>query len=158
MRGRAPLTASTARRAQSRCVIKLAIAATEPLSSISLPNSAPSRNSGKNCARKPAALAMKVCVQWASSGSRENSAAIKALSGASSSTLQPRNANEISRPSPIRMPRNPNTVITSAFREQHVEIGRGALSDVLAVGCEECDGALAPLFLKQRNELPLGVE
>ena len=58
--------------------MKLAIAATEPLSSISLPNSAPSRNSGKNCARKPAALSMKVWVQWASSGSRENSAAIKA--------------------------------------------------------------------------------
>ena len=36
--------------------MKFAIAATEPLSSISLPNSAPSRNSGKNCARKPAAL------------------------------------------------------------------------------------------------------
>ena len=32
--------------------MKLAIAATEPLSSISLPNSAPSRNSGKNCAMK----------------------------------------------------------------------------------------------------------
>src|SRR4030088_23198 len=138
--------------------MKLAIAATDPLSSINLPNSAPSRNSGKNCARKPAALTMKVWVQWASSGSRENSAAIKAASGASSSTLQPRKANEIRRPSPIRMPRSPNTIITSAFREQRVEIGGGVLSDILAVGCEECVGALAPLFLQQRNELPLGVE
>ena len=45
--------------------------ATEPLSSISLPNSAPSRNSGKNCARNCAALRMNVCVQCASSGSPE---------------------------------------------------------------------------------------
>jgi len=51
------------------------------LSSISLPNSAPSRNSGKNCARKLAALSMKLWVQWASKGSRENIAAIKAASG-----------------------------------------------------------------------------
>ena len=89
---------------------------------------------GKNCMTNRAALAMKVWVQWASSGSRENSAAIKAASGASSSTLQPRKANETSRPSPIRMPRSPNTVIISAFREQRVEIGRGLLSDILAVG------------------------
>src|SRR5712671_2063083 len=126
--------------------MKLAIAATEPLSSISLPNSAPSRNSGKNCARKPAALAMKVWVQWASSGSRENSAAIKAANGASSSTLQPRKANETSRPSPISTPRSPDTVIISAFREQRVDIGRGLLSDILAVDVKECLGALS-LFL-----------
>ncbi len=129
--------------------MKLAIAATDPLSSISLPNSAPSRNSGKNCARKPAALAMKVWVQWASSGSRENSAAIKAATGASSNTLQPRNANAIKRPSPIRMPRSPDTVMASAFREQHVEIGRGLLADILAVCVKECIGALAALFLQQ---------
>ena len=36
---------------------------------MSLPNTAPSRNSGKNCARKRAALPMKICVQLASSGS-----------------------------------------------------------------------------------------
>ena len=129
--------------------MKFAIAATEPLSSISLPNSAPSRNSGKNCARKPAALPMKVWVQWASSGSRENSAAIRAASGASSSTLQPRKANAIKRPSPIRMPRSPDTVMTSAFRQQHVEIGGGVLADILAVGVEECVGALAALFFQQ---------
>src|SRR6202022_3870520 len=154
----ASTTASTARCGPNRRVIKFAIAATEPLSSISLPNSAPSRNSGKNCARKPAALTMKVWVQWASSGSLENNAAIKAANGASSSTLQPRKANETSRPSPIRMPRSPDTVIISAFREQGVDVGGGVLSDILAVGREECAGALAPLFLQQRNELPLGVE
>src|SRR5947199_1067606 len=129
--------------------MKLAIGATEPLSSISLPNSAPSRNSGKNCARKPAALTMKVWVQWASSGSRENSAAIKAASGASSNTLQPRKANAIKRPSPIRMPRSPAPVIASAFREQRVEIGRGLPADILAVGVKECVGALAALFFQE---------
>ena len=36
----------------SRSVMNRATAVTEPLSSISLPNSAPSRNIGKNCARK----------------------------------------------------------------------------------------------------------
>ena len=41
--------------------MKRAMVLTEPQSSISLPNSAPSRNSGKNCATKPAALLMKVC-------------------------------------------------------------------------------------------------
>ena len=67
----------------------LAMAATEPLSSISLPNNAPSRNSGKNCATNCAALLMKVCVQLASNGSRETAAASSAAAGASSSTLQP---------------------------------------------------------------------
>ena len=73
-----------------------AIAETEPLSSISLPNSAPSRNSGKNCARNCAALPMKVCVQCASSGSPAKAAAISAAAGASSSTLQPRKASQTS--------------------------------------------------------------
>ena len=73
-------------------------------------------------------------------------AAIEAASGASSSTLQPLKANAISRPSPIRMPRSPDTVVISAFREQGVEIGCGALSDILAVGCEERVGALAAFF------------
>ena len=44
-------------------IMKSAIAATEPLSSISLPNRAPSRNIGKNCAIKRDALSIKVCVQ-----------------------------------------------------------------------------------------------
>ena len=56
----ASTTASIARRAPMRSVMKCAMAVTEPLSSMSLPNSAPSRNSGKNCARKFAALPMKV--------------------------------------------------------------------------------------------------
>ncbi len=67
-----------------------AIASTEPLASISLPNSAPSRKSGKNCATNRRRMPMKVCVQCASSGSPASSAAISAHSGASSRMLQPR--------------------------------------------------------------------
>ncbi len=52
-------TAMTARRAPSVRVIASAIAVTNPLSSISLPNSAPSRKFGKNCIRKRDALLMK---------------------------------------------------------------------------------------------------
>ena len=70
--------------------MKAAIADTDPLSSISFPNSAPSRKIGKNWAMKPAAPDMKVIVQCASSGSPENSATSSAATGASSSTLQPR--------------------------------------------------------------------
>ena len=47
----ASTTASIARLLPSRSVMNSAMAVTEPLSSMSLPNSAPSRNSGKNCAR-----------------------------------------------------------------------------------------------------------
>jgi hypothetical protein len=86
----ASTTASTARRAPSFFVMKAAIVSTAPLSSISLPNSAPSRNSGKNWATNCAALPMKVCVQRASRGSPAKAAATRAASGASSSTLQPR--------------------------------------------------------------------
>src|ERR1700761_4861623 len=133
-------------------VMKFAIAPTEPEPSISLPNNAPSRNSGKNCARKPDALPMKVTVQCASNGSREKKAAIKAASGASSSTLQPRKASQIKRPSPIRMPRSPDAVIASALRQQHVDISGRALAEVVTVLGKKSIGAPAPLFLEQRDE------
>ena len=77
----------------------------------------------------------------------ENSVAIKAASGASSSTLQPRKANKIKRPSPIRMPRSPNTVATSTLFEQNVDVGRGVLSDILAMRGKECVRALASFVL-----------
>ncbi len=80
--------------------MKPAIAVTEPLSSISLPNTAPSRNSGKNCRMKPAAEPMNVIVQFASSGSRAATAAISAAIGASTSTLQPRNDSQTRTPKP----------------------------------------------------------
>ena len=47
----AKTTASTARPVPSFSVMKRAMTSTEPLSSMSLPNKAPRRNSGKNCAR-----------------------------------------------------------------------------------------------------------
>ena len=70
--------------------MKVAMADTEPLSSISLPNRAPRRKIGKNCMTNCAALAMKVCVQRASRGSPDNPAAMIAAAGASSRMLQPR--------------------------------------------------------------------
>ena len=80
--------------------MKSAIAVTDPLSSISLPKTAPSRNSGKNCRMKPAAEPMNVTVQFASSGSLAASATINAATGASTSTLQPRNDNQTRTPRP----------------------------------------------------------
>ena len=53
--------------------MKPATDCTEPLSSMSLPNRAPSRKIGKNWAKKPAAPPMKVSVQCASKGSPANS-------------------------------------------------------------------------------------
>ncbi len=93
--------------------MKRAIAATEPLSSISLPNTAPSRNSGKNCATNPAPEPMNVCVQCASSGSAESAATSSPAAGASSSTLQPRNDSHIRTASARRMPNSPIAQIPS---------------------------------------------
>jgi len=56
----ASTTVSIARRGPNRVDMNSAIAETEPLSSISLPNRAPSRNIGKNCATNRDALSMKV--------------------------------------------------------------------------------------------------
>ena len=71
-------------------IMKRAMAETEPLSSINLPNTAPRRKIGKNCATNCAALPIKVCVQVARSGSRATVAATSAAAGASRSTLPPR--------------------------------------------------------------------
>ena len=70
--------------------MKPATDCTDPESSISLPNSAPSRKIGKNCAKNPAAPPMKVWVQCASSGSPAKTAATSAATGVNNSTLQPR--------------------------------------------------------------------
>src|SRR5579872_5810659 len=142
--------------------MKSATAATEPLSSMSLPNTAPSRNSGKNCARKVAALPMKVCVQLASSGSPPNSAATSAAAGASRSTLQPRNANATRMRRPIRMPSRPMFQLCfnlrSALRQQHVEIGGGALAEIVAMRFEKFVRGAAAFLVQERDELPLRVE
>jgi hypothetical protein len=70
--------------------MKCAIALTEPLSSMSLPNSAPSKNKGKNWPMNVAVLDMNVCVQWASTGSLANTATTTVAAGAMSRMLQPR--------------------------------------------------------------------
>ena len=150
-------TARIARWAPSFRVMKLAIAATEPQSSISLPNSAPSRKSGKNWARKPAALRMNVCVQCARIGSCEKNAATTAAIGASRRTLQPLNASQIRRPSPTRIPARPTRSgrLISALRQQFVEVDRGPFADVLAMRRQELVGAAPPLLLQQRAGTPL---
>src|SRR5262245_11458397 len=135
--------------------MKLAIAETEPLSSISLPNSAPSRNNGKNCARKVAAALMKVCVQVASSGSPAKAAAMRAAAGASSSTLQPRSASHISSARPSRMPIMP--IASDAFQEL-VEIEGGAPAEILEMLLQECVGGAPPLLAQHAQKAPFGVE
>ena len=105
-------TESIARCVPNRSVKKRAIDVIEPLSSMSLPNKPPSRNNGSHWATKRDAPPMNVCVQWASSGSPDIAAASIAAAGATSNTLQPRNASHINRPSASNMPRSP-TVLPS---------------------------------------------
>src|SRR3569832_1570182 len=143
------------RRSPNRCVMTFAPAVTAPLSSISFPNTAPSRKIGKNWARKSAALRMKVWVQFASSGCPPKAAAISAQSGASSSTLQPRNASQTSTPSPAGTPRSP---IASALRQQDVEIGRRTLAEIGRVHFEEFARRGPPLVAQLGDERPFGVE
>ncbi len=66
------------------------MASADPLSSISLPKTAPSRKIGKNCDTKPAAPPMKIWVQDASKGCPAKAEASRAAAGATSRTLQPR--------------------------------------------------------------------
>src|SRR5215831_9748230 len=135
--------------------MKWAMAWTDPLSSMSLPNSAPSRNIGKNCATNWAALPMNVCVQWASRGSPAKAAATIATAGARSSTLHPRNESQIRRPRATRIPRRP---MASNLLQEDIQIDRRALADVLAVGCEEGLGGTAALVAQHAKEIPFGVE
>src|SRR5262249_6165450 len=151
----ASTTASAARRWPSRWVMKLAMAETQPLSSMSLPNRAPSRNNGKNCARKAAALPMKVCVQFASSGSIANAAARRAAAGASSSTLQPRSASQTRSAKPSTIPIRP---MVSDACEQLVEVEGGASAEIVVVRAQECLTGPAPLVAQHAQEFPLGVE
>src|SRR5690242_16776896 len=140
-----------------------AIACTEPLSSISLPKSAPSRKIGKNCAMNAAALPMKVCVQWASKGSPANAAATIATNGASSSTLQPRNESQTRRPRATRIPIRPNASdnapdMASHLLEEDVQVDRRALADVVAVFRQKGLGGAAALVAQHAEEIPFGVE
>src|SRR5262249_29651087 len=144
--------------APSRFIMYSAMAVTEPLSSINLPNRAPSRKSGKNWPRNVAALPINVWVQWARSGSPLKSAATMAASGASRRTLQPRKANQLSRPSPARMPIRLSRFTDSTFKQQHVDIGCRPRADVVPVGNEKFLGAGATLRLQHFEKRPLSVE
>src|SRR5262249_47624382 len=135
--------------------MKWAMAWTDPLSSISLPNSAPSRNIGKNCAMNCAALPMKVCVQWASRGSPAKAAATIATTGARRSTLHPRNESQIRRPRATRIPTRPTA---SNLLQEDIQIHRRAFADVLAVGREEGLGGTAPFVPQHAKEIPSGVD
>src|SRR5215471_10644770 len=151
----ASTTARIARRCPSLALMKWAMAWTDPLSSMSLPNSAPSRNIGKNCAMNCAALPMNVCVQWASRGSPAKAAATIATAGARRSTLHPRNESQISRPRATRIPSRP---MASNLLQEDIQIDRGALADVVAVGCEEALGGTAAFVPQHAKEIPFGVE
>src|SRR5262245_36221890 len=135
--------------------MKPAMAEALPLSSMSLPNKAPSKNKGKNCARKIAALPMNVCVQLASRGSIANAAATKAAAGARRSTLQPRSASQTSNASPSRIPTRP--MVSDAF-QQFIEIEGGMSAEVLAVSAEKCLTGASPFVAQHAQEFPLGVE
>ena len=152
----ASTTASTARPVPSFSVMKRAMTSTAPLSSISLPNRAPSRNSGKNCARNRAALTMKVCVQWASSGSPEVAAATSAAAGANKSMLQPRNDSQMSRPSARRMPASPIGNQTWSSKASMIE--RRAHAEIRGVDRQELFCRAAALIAQHGQEFPLGVE
>src|SRR5262245_18410337 len=135
--------------------MKSAMADTQPLSSMSLPNKAPSRNNGKNCARKVAALPMKVWVQLASSGSRANAAASSAAAGARRSTLQPRSASQMSRDNPSRIPMRPTV---SYALEQLVEVEGRASAQIVVMAAQECVTCAPSLVAQHAQEFPLGVE
>src|SRR5262245_16129083 len=136
-------------------VMKRAMTSTDPLSSISLPNSAPSRKSGKNRARNSAAPPMKVWVQWASSGAPEKAAATSAAPGASKRMLQPRYDSHIRRPSARTMPASP---IRSHRADECVEIERRAPAEIGAMGRDESAGASAAFVAQHGQKRPFGVE
>src|SRR6516165_10627597 len=149
------------RPAPSFLVMKSAMAAIDPESSMSLPKRAPSKKSGKNWAKNPAALRMKVCVQCARMGSCANRAAVTAAMGASRRTLHPLKASQIRTPRPTSIPRRPmrsEPLIVSDLRQQNVEVGRRPLSEVLSVLSEKGLGAAPALLLQHHEKRALGVE
>src|SRR5262249_14547617 len=135
--------------------MKLAMVCTDPLSSMSFPNSAPSRNIGKNCATNCAALPMKVCVKWARRGSLAAAAATRATAGARRSTLQPRKESQISSPSAASMPRRP---IASDLLQQNVKVDRRLLAYISGVGAEEGFGGTSSFIAQHAQKVPFGIE
>ena len=131
-----------ARRGPSFSVMNLAIAATEPLSSISLPNRAPSRKIGKNCAIKRDRAVHE--------GLRPIGE--QRLAGESGGDQRGAGGEQQDAPAPIRQPdeeheadRMPNSPIAShALFSKHVEIIGGALAQIRAVCLEERSAARRP--------------
>jgi hypothetical protein len=103
----------TARASPSRPVIPRAMESAAPLSSMSLPNTPPSRNSGKKLVMKPPVPRIKVSVHLASSGSPEKAAAKIAAAGAANSNEKPLKARKISKPRLTRMPTSPMVCATT---------------------------------------------
>src|ERR1700729_2165952 len=151
----ASTTASTERCGPKRSVIYLAIEFTEPESSMSLPNKAPRRKIGKNCMTNCAALAMKVCVQCASSGWPANAAERFAAGGAHRRVLPPREASQMRSPSPMRMPMSP---MRSHPLEQNVDIEGRAFFQIHAVIVEKRLRGFSSLVAQERKELPFRIE
>src|SRR5215813_1473631 len=135
--------------------MNFAMVCTDPLSSMSFPNSAPSRKIGKNWAMNCAALPMNVCVQWESRGSRAVAAATRATAGARSSTLQPRKESQMRSPRAASMPRRP---IASDLLQQNVEVDRRLLAYVRCFGAQERLGATSAFVTQHAQKIPFGVE
>src|SRR5215813_861697 len=125
-----------------------AMVSTDPLSSMSFPNSAPSRKIGKNCAMNCAALPMNVCVQWASRGSLAVAAATNATAGARRSTLQPRKESQMRSARAASMPKRP---IASDLLEQNVQVDGRLLPYVRRLGAQERVSA-TPAFVTQHAQ------
>ena len=151
----ASTTASTARPVPSVSVMKRAMTSTAPLSSISLPNRAPRRNSGKELRQKLRGAPMKVWVQWASSGSPAAAAAISAAAGANKRMLQPRYDSQMSRPK-----RGVCRRVPSCFRlgRAGLDVESRAHTDIRGVGRQELFCRAAALIAQHGQEFPLGVE
>ncbi len=114
--------------------MKSAMAVIEPLSSISLPKSAPSRNSGKNCARKRAAPFMKVWVQWASTGSPAKSAATTSAKRRQQQHAPAPEGEPDQQPEPNQNAEKPHP--SDPF-QQDIEIERRAAAEIVAMGVQE---------------------
>src|SRR4029079_12599002 len=96
-----------------------------------------------------------VWVQLASSGSPAKAAASRAAAGASSNTLPPRSASQISSPKPSRIPIRP--MMSDAF-QQLVEIEARTPAKVFVVVAQECLRRAPPLVAQHAQEFPLGLE
>src|SRR5258708_26281898 len=132
-----------ARLLPAQAAICCAMTRAEPESSMTLPNSAPSMNSGKNFPRYLPSSAMNICVYVPSSSGVVpplKSTAINAMIGASSRTLMPRYARYINSPRDRQIPKMEIAVIVSPLEL----IGESGLAD----GCPQVDGSPSQEFVR----------